>query len=331
MLKVSQKNLITKVYKNIVAGGLITKGDTVIVALSGGPDSVCLFDILYSLREKLEIGIKAAHFNHKLRGQASEADEKFVRKLCVSYKVELFVSSMENKINNKNVSEETAREARYAFFSKILKSGRGDTKIALAHNSKDLAETFLMRIIRGTGLKGLKSIPSQRENFIRPLLKFSRDEIIGYLEDRNIKYRTDKSNLDTKYLRNKIRLELLPKLTKINPKIIEALGISSLSIGDDYDYLENEGEKLLSKIIERENASQIVIERKSWISLHPAMQRLTLRLSIEKLDGGTDINFIHIESARMLILKGEGKKGLPLPHHLQIQLTSGKINILRTK
>ena len=329
MPKISQKNLEIKVYNNIVDEGLIGEGDTVFVALSGGPDSVCLFNILSTLQGKLKINLKACHFNHKLRGVESEGDQKFVEKLCQKNGVELIVGEWKDKPKNKNIGEDEAREARYEFFSKILISGRGDEKIALAHNSGDLAETFLMRLIRGTGLKGLKSIPSQRENFIRPLLKFSRSEIENYLKLHNIGYRTDKSNLDTKYLRNKIRRELLPNLEKINPKISEVLGISSLSISDDYDYIVGMAEQKLSSVVVKEDSNEIVFERKKWLLLHPALQRLTLRLLIERLGGGTDVNFFHIEKARRLILKGEGKKGLPLPHHLQIRLERGNIYLLK--
>lgn len=330
MPKVSQKNLVLKVYKSIIAEGLIGEGDTVIVALSGGPDSVCLFDILFKLRDKLKIDLKACHFNHKLRGAESEADAKFVEKLCSDSGIELIAAAWKNKPENKKVSEDEARRARYDFFSKISISGGGVVKIALAHNSNDLAETFLMRIIRGTGLKGLKSIPYQRKNFIRPLLKFSRDDIMEYLNTNNIKYRTDKSNDDLVYFRNKIRHKLLPNLKEFNPNIIETLGSAVQAIGDDYDYISAEAEKKLVSIIEKEAGGSIILDHKKWLSLHPALQRLTLRLSIERLGGGEDINFSHIEKVRELLIKKVGKKSLPLPHHLQIRLERGRIIILST-
>jgi tRNA(Ile)-lysidine synthase len=358
MPKISQKNLLTKVYKNVITEELIGGGDTVIVALSGGPDSVCLFDVLFKLRDKLKIDIKACHFNHKLRGAESEADAKFVEKLCKDYGVELITDQWKNKPEkkgcntqagalgidpllrtesltigscNKKISEDEAREARYEFFSKISKSERGVVKIALAHHSNDLAETFLMRIIRGTGLKGLKSIPSRRENFIRPLLKFSRDNIIDYLEVENINYRTDKSNDDVDYFRNKIRHKLLPDLKEINPNIIETLQIASLSIGDDYDYISAEAEKKLVLMVIGSGDNRFVLDYKKWIVLHPSLQRLVLRLSIERLRGGEDINYSHIERARELLIKKVGKKSLPLPHHLQIRLERGRIIILKNK
>jgi tRNA(Ile)-lysidine synthase len=331
MPKISQKNLISRVYQSVVSENLVGEGDTVIVGLSGGPDSVCLFDILLSLRDKLNINIKACHFNHKLRGEESEADEKFVEKLCKDSGTELIVGEWENKPRNKKASEDEARRARYDFFSKISISDGGVVKIALAHNSNDLAETFLMRIIRGTGLKGLKSIPSSRENFIRPLLKFSRDDIMDYIIANNIKHRTDKSNVDLTYFRNQIRHKLLPDLKEFNPNIVETLGGAILAIGDDYDYISAEAEKKLISIVEKEVAGSIILDYEKWLLLHPALQRLTIRLSIERLGGGEDINFAHIEKARGLLIKKVGKKSLPLPHHLQIRLERGRIIILNTK
>lgn len=331
MPKISQKNLILKVYRNIITDDLVGEGDTIIVGLSGGPDSVCLFDILLSLHEKLKINLKACHFNHKLRGAESEGDQKFVEKLCKVSGIELIVGEWKDKPKNKRVSEDEARRARYEFFSKISNSGRGVVKIALAHNSNDLSETFLMRIIRGTGLKGLKGIPYQRENFIRPLLKFSRDDIMVYISSNNIKYRTDKSNNDLDYFRNKIRHKLLPNLKEFNPNIVETLGSAVLAIGDDYDYISVEAEKKLNLMIEEERADNIILDHKKWLLLHPSLQRLTLRLSIEKLGGGEDITFSHIEKVRKLLLKNIGKKSLPLPHHLQIRLERGRIIILKTK
>jgi tRNA(Ile)-lysidine synthase len=331
MPKISQKNLIIKVYKNIIAERLIGEGDTVIVALSGGPDSVCLFDILAILRSKLKNNLKACHFNHKLRGAASERDKKFVQKLCQKYGVELIEADWNNKPKNKKASEEEARNARYEFFEKILKTERGEAKIALAHNSNDLAETLVQRLIRGTGLKGLRSIPSQRENFIRPLLKFSRTDILEYLKLKNIKYRTDKSNFNLDFLRNKIRHRILPQLKKINPNVIEALGSTSRAIEDDYDFLESVTEDKLRQIIEKRGNSEIVLNYKKWATLSPSLSRLTLRLSVEYLGGGEDINYSHIENVRTLLYKKEGRKSLPLPHHLQVSLERGKIIVLKTK
>lgn len=352
MAKISQKNLLIRVKKTLAEERLVGEGDTVIVAVSGGPDSVCLLDIFARLREKLKINLKAAHFNHKLRGAESERDEKFVRKLCLNYGIELTVDEWKNKPKNKGcntqtralgidpllrtesltigscnkkVSEEDARDARYSFFSEILKREGEEAKVALAHNSDDLAETMLQRIIRGTGLKGLKSIPFQREKFIRPLLKFSRQEIMAYLIANNIKSRTDKSNLKPDFLRNKIRLTILPKLRLLNPRVSEALQVAASSIDDDYDYLSAQAERMLASMIESESGKTIIIDAKGWSNLHPALGRLTLRLAIERLGGGEDLNYFHIENIRSLIYKNEGKKSLPLPHHLQVRLERGKI------
>lgn len=322
MSKISQKNLEQKVLVFIRERGLVEEGDTIYVALSGGPDSVCLFHILTSLKDKLKINLKALHFNHKMRGADSEKDAKFVKKLCETHDIELFIGERGEKEVIKN--ENDARKLRYAYFEKILKNGRG-VKLALAHNANDVAETFLHRLIRGSGIKGLSSISPLRKNLIRPLLPFSRDDILSYLKSQNINYRTDKTNLIPIYTRNKIRLKIIPKLMEFNPSIIETLARTASLVASDYDFIRKSAGKEIKKI--KQSKGKYIFEREEFLKQHSSIQREMLRILFESFNAENDITEDHIYKCINLIKKGIGAKTLLLPHSLRLEFKSGKIYV----
>ena len=196
---------------------MFNDGDKVIVAVSGVPDSICLLHILNSLKRQLNIELCVAHINHCLRGDESDKDEIYVKNFCESLNIEFRSKSVDiNKIiETQNISCESAgRNARYDFFNS-LREELNAQKIAIAHNANDQAETVLMRIMRGTGLEGLVGIKPIRDNiFVRPLINSTRQEIEEYCFTENINPRIDKTNLETIYSRNKVRLELIPYIQK---------------------------------------------------------------------------------------------------------------------
>lgn len=325
MQKYSQKSLLVKVQKVIEQNKLIAPADFVYVALSGGADSVCLFNILFKLQDKLNFKLAACHFNHKMRGEDSNRDEKFVQEICRERGVKLVVGSHMGK--NALKSELEAREARYAYFEKILASDRG-VKIALAHNANDLSETYLMRLIRGTGLKGMCSIPLQRKNFFRPLLPFTRSQIEDYLKEQNIGFVTDKSNQNTKYFRNKIRHNLLPLIVQINPNFMTNLSANIEILSEDFDYIYSMAEKKYKRMITL-SKNKASFDRKEWRLLHPALRFEVLRFALQKLGVEQDISSLHLTNIYQMIEKGVGKKSLPLPHSLLCSIKNGKIILLK--
>lgn len=328
MAKFSQKSLVGKVYRTIRERGLIKKNDRIFVAVSGGPDSVCLLDILDNLKDRLEINLVTCHFNHRLRGEESDTDQKFVEKICRERGIKLIVGRAPRKNLYKN--EEKAREARYSFFEKILREGRGG-KVALGHNLNDNAETLLLRLIRGAGLKGLSSIPfSRQEKFIRPLLSLTRSEIEGYLTSRKIDYCYDSSNSDRKISRNRVRLDLIPLLLALNPNFYETAGNAAAQIQEDYDYIHAEAAKKFQSIALEFQKERIEIDRRQWLKLHPAMQKSVLREAISRLDTLLDISQKQINEVAVLITRGTGRKKKLLPHSLQIKLLGGKIVVSKT-
>ena len=204
--------MLNKLLAFIRQQALICPGDQITVAVSGGADSVALLFGLYLLREKLNIELSAAHFNHGLRGQESDGDEDFVRQLCDRYDIPLTVGRGSVQSGKKGL-EAAARDARYGFFATL------DGKIATAHTADDNAETVLLHLIRGTGLKGLGAIAPQRGNVIRPMLSVTRQEVEAFLAEYCLTYRTDSSNETDQFLRNRLRHHVMPLLRQENPKI----------------------------------------------------------------------------------------------------------------
>jgi len=212
---------------------MIQPGDTVVCAVSGGADSVALLFALYLLKEKLDITLEAAHFNHHLRGEESDRDEAFVAELCDRYDVPLHLGGGEIVLGKKGL-EAAARDARYAF----LRSLPG--KIATAHTADDNAETVLMHLIRGTGLKGLGGIAPIHGTVIRPMLRITRQEVERFLEAWCLSHIEDSSNETDLFLRNRIRHHVMPLLIKENPRIAENLSQMALRLRLDEEYLSAE-------------------------------------------------------------------------------------------
>ena len=207
-------DLVKKVKEEIDNSGLLNGVNKVISAISGGADSVCLFDILFELKDSYGYKLECVHVNHSLRGSESDADAEFVRALCKKYGVFLHYKKVDVLSQAKNNSiEDAARKARYGFFKTLLYDC---TVVATAHTQNDNVETFFINLCRGSGLGGLGAIPISRPGFIRPMLNVTRRQVLNYLNEKGIEYCTDSSNMDCRYLRNFIRKKILPQLEARN-------------------------------------------------------------------------------------------------------------------
>lgn len=225
---------------------MLREGDKVLIALSGGADSTALAVLLNELSERLGISLHAAHLNHCLRGEESDRDETHVRNFCERFGIPLTVERIDvakAAAESGDGIEETARRIRYEFLERTADSF-GCTKIATAHNLNDNAETVIMNLIRGTGLRGLAGIPPVRGRIVRPLLFCPREAIEGFLKERGIDFVTDHTNFDKKYIRNKIRHEILPLLCDINPLFIDSTAEFTKLLRSDADYLDGVAESI---------------------------------------------------------------------------------------
>ena len=205
---------------------MVKPGDSVVCAVSGGADSMALLWAMYLLREKLNVQVSAAHFNHGLRGAESDRDEEFVRSFCLRFDIPFFCGSGHVQAGEKGL-EAAAREARYGF----LKTLPG--KIATAHTANDNGETVLMHMVRGTGLRGLGGIAPVNGSLIRPMLLVTRQQVLSFLEEYHIEYVTDSSNETDAFLRNRLRRHVMPLLEQENPKLAENLSQMALNLRED--------------------------------------------------------------------------------------------------
>lgn len=275
-----------KVLSTILEYRMISGGDSIIVAVSGGADSVCLLKILYALRKCLDISLTVAHFNHGLRPKEDEKETEFVAKLAKRLNLSLICETCSGirKVHGSSI-EEKAREMRYKFFQNVINENDAQ-KLALGHTLNDQAETVLMHFLRGTGLTGLSGIPPIRQNcFMRPLINITRDEIHRYLKQNDESFIMDSSNLETRYLRNKIRLELLPLLLDYQPKLIEHLGELAFLCRQETQLIDEQATKLLDMITVDSSKQSLDLLLASFTTLASSLQYRIIRQAIKKIKG----------------------------------------------
>ncbi len=274
-----------KLFRFLRQYDMISSGDTVVCALSGGADSVALTFGLYLLKDKLGIRLEAAHFNHRLRGEESDRDEAFVRAFCDRYDIPLHVGSGEIRAGEKGL-EAAARDARYGFLQTI------PGKIATAHTADDNAETVLMHLVRGTGLKGLGGITPVNGRVIRPMLGITRAEVEAFLEEWCLPHIEDSSNETDVFLRNRIRHHVMPLLTRENPRMAENLSAMALRLRRDEEYLSRQADfEILPPVEELK-------------TMHPAQRSRALEQFLKK-NGVREPEQIHISAAEGLIFSGK--------------------------
>ncbi|WP_304511622.1 tRNA lysidine(34) synthetase TilS [Desulfobacula sp.] len=283
--KYIQKGFAKTIAKTITDFGMLENKDTILVAVSGGPDSVALVLALLALKEKYTIKIGVAHLNHMLRGEESLRDATFVKELA--HKLSLpFHEGQKNvtiyaKKHRLSV-EEAGREARYRFFELIAKN-HGYTKIALGHNKDDNAELVLMNLLRGAGPKGLSGIPPIRGGrYIRPLIRVSKNQVLDFLKLKKQTYVFDSSNQNMIYLRNKIRHELFPHLqSEYNPEIVDALDRLSNILRQEEAFWDSETKIQFNRCLIKTEDSLLTFSKTLMSNLHPALLNRVLRKAIK--------------------------------------------------
>ncbi len=319
--------LIHKVKETIRKYGMIGKGENLLVGVSGGPDSLVLLDVLWSLRTELGISLRVAHLNHGLRGREAEEDADYVKGLAKRLNLPYTFGRKDvpSIMKNSRLStEEAARKARYQFL-KARALRYGCSKICLGHTADDQAETILISILRGSGLSGLGGIPPIREiepeiKVIRPLIEVTRREVEEHLKRRKISPKLDTSNLSSQYLRNRIRMKLLPLLSReYNPSISSTLTGMARILRDDKDFLERAMEDILPEVLETSGSNEVKIDLKRFLKLHLALERRILRKAIKLIKGDLKgITFRHWEEVSSLISSRSGSR-VDLPEGIVVE------------
>ena len=297
----------------------------IVIAVSGGADSLALADLLYRSRQRFKLNLCIAHFEHGLRGEESIADAEFVKQFANERGLSCIVESGDVKSfaeSNKMSIETAARELRYKFLEDIRQKLNYDL-IALAHHADDQAETILMRLLRGAGSVGLSAMKAKSGKLLRPLLNFRKAELENYCQQREIKPRIDLTNFETDATRNKIRLKLLPNLQEYNPAIVDTLCRFGESAALDSDFIISQAEAIFPSAVQEGKLSQTIVK-----SQHIAIQRVLIRMFIEKITGSLkDFGFIHFEEVRQVLINN--LKGVELPHKFRADLKKGWLSIKR--
>lgn len=252
--------MLQKFKKHITKEFPFLKDTKLLIAISGGVDSVVLFHLLH----KLNYDVSLAHCNFKLRGKESDLDEEFIKNLNQISANQIFTISFDTEkyaIENKLSTQIAARELRYNWFQKLITEHKFDY-VLTAHHADDNLETFLIHLTRGSGLDGFTGIPKVNGNIVRPLLAFSRKEVLNYAKDNDIEWREDASNASNKYIRNKIRHQVLPVLKEINPSILDSFATTIENLQESKQIIEDRIENIASEVLEKEaNFIKIDIEK----------------------------------------------------------------------
>jgi tRNA(Ile)-lysidine synthase len=268
---------------------LIERGDHIVVAVSGGPDSVALLSVLHGLAPSWNLSLSVAHFNYGLRGAESDDDAAFVVRLCARFNIpyrceRLTLSDNLSKLTKGRSLQEAAREARYAALLRLCES-LGANKVAVGHTRDDQAETVIMWLLRGAGTTGLSGMPALRLPFIRPLLVVGRTAVLSYLREQELDFREDSSNATSMYLRNRVRHHLLPVLTRFNPAILEGLARQADILREDDTCLDSMAEEQFAFVARALGNNEWTLDRTRLLALPLALQRRVIRKAVQHTTG----------------------------------------------
>ena len=330
-----------KILQTIKKYNLIENGDSIVIGVSGGPDSICLLHVLNELKNELNFKIYVAHINHMIRKEADE-ETVYVKNFCKNLGVKCFAKKIDViKIAKelKMGTEEAGRKIRYDFFEEVLKNTNSN-KIATAHNNNDKVETIIMNILRGSGIAGLKGLDPIRDNkFIKPLIETSREDIEAYCEENKLEPRIDKSNNENIYTRNKVRNCVIPYIKKeFNPNILKTINRLSEVANEENEYLEKITEETFNKIcIEKKQDIEthtshftpytlIILDLKKFNNLELVIKRRLILYTINELLHSTEgIEKVNIDDIIKMCSKNIGNKYLMPTKKIKILVKKGKI------
>ncbi|MEI8013823.1 MAG: tRNA lysidine(34) synthetase TilS [Nitrospira sp.] len=312
--------LLAHLVRTVRQQQLFVHGHHLLVAVSGGPDSIALLSLLHRLAQSWRLTLTAVHCNYGLRGAESDGDEVFVSMFCKERQLPLVIHRPKLvKRRQRSSLQATARDARYDFMKQLAREVGAD-RIAVGHTANDQAETVLMWLLRGAGLAGLAGMPYAREaGIIRPLLEATREEVVTYLDHEGLTYRCDSSNDKPFYHRNRIRKELLPVITGLAPAAVRLLQRQADLLREDERYLAEATNELTRTLVSSDSRGVQQVDRQALIKLPVALQRRLVRAILLAYDGeGRASSFRVVESVRHISLKGRSGARLFLRQALVI-------------
>ncbi|MBU4321434.1 MAG: tRNA lysidine(34) synthetase TilS [Nitrospinae bacterium] len=313
-------DLLGQVNTAIKKHSMLFEKDRVLIGLSGGPDSVCLLHALNNLKDEYKLSLHAIYIDHGLRPDEIPAEIEFCKKLCETLGVPFLTKSVDVKSYAKEYclnKQEAARELRYKIFEDVALE-IGSSRIALAHNADDQAETFFMRILRGAGQKGLSGIPPVRGKIIRPLIEIERKDIEEFLDSISQSFIVDSSNLKKDYFRNWLRLAVMPEFKRQNPELIRTISRTSEIIREEDNYLELIVTKTLMRLIPKKTDRTIELFLVPLETMDRVILRRVLRRAIDAVKGLRGIGFVHIEDIIELVKRGNSGDRIYLPKGIRV-------------
>ncbi len=324
-----------KVMQTIKKYHLVEENDHIVLGVSGGPDSTCLFHLFLELQKEIKFTFVVCHMNHGIRKEA-DFEEEYVKNMCEENRISCYVKKekvLEKAKQERIGIEEMGRKVRYAFFEKIAKSEQAN-KIATAHTKNDLVETAIMNILRGAGLSGLKgTLPMREKRYIRPLIECERGEIEQYCNEQKLEPKIDQSNFDNRYTRNKVRNQLIPYLKEeYNPNIIEAIARMASIIRKEDEYIEGEVEKAYKEIVLEQSNQEIILDLKKFNVLNEVIKNRMVLYSVRQLFGSSaGIEKKHIEDIILLCRRNIGNKFLIPNKKVKILVKNQKIFFIKNQ
>ncbi|MFI5248182.1 MAG: tRNA lysidine(34) synthetase TilS, partial [Nitrospirales bacterium] len=318
--------LLTNLVRTVRQQQLFVPGQHLLVAVSGGPDSIALLSLLHRLARSWRLTLTAVHCNYGLRGAESDGDESFVGAFCRERHLSLVIHRPTLvKRRQRSSLQAMARDARYDFMKQLAHEVGADC-IAVGHTANDQAETLLMWMLRGAGMAGLAGMPYARQDgIIRPLLAATREEVVAYLDHEGLTYRRDSSNEKPLYHRNRIRKELLPVIMRLAPAAVRVLQRQADLLREDEEYLEQITNKLMHALVNHDSGGVQRVDRQAFIELPVALQRRLVRTVLRIYDEeGRASSLRVVESVRRVLLKGRSGARLFLKQAL-VTLDQGSV------
>jgi len=312
--------IVDKVKETIKKYRMVSRGESVLVAVSGGPDSVCLLSVLQALAKDLDLTLHIAHLDHMFRGKESADEALFVGELAKTFNLPATIEKIDVSAwcRERGLSpQEGARDMRYAFLQRVARTIDA-SRIATGHTADDQAETFLMRLLRGAGASGLSAIPPMRDNIIRPLIEITRAGVLGYLKETGLAFATDPSNKKPVYTRNRVRLELIPVLKGFNPRIVETLAAEASLLRDEDAALGLHCATLADSILEQKE-NDFFIKRDEFSSLPIAFRRRLLKKAVDLAgQDSSGVSQVRIEEALAFMVSARTGRTMNLTHGLTL-------------
>ncbi len=316
-----------KIISTIKRYDMLKSGDGVVVGVSGGPDSLCLLYILYGMREEFGLNLYVAHINHGIRGNEADEDARFVEETAGILDLPFFM----RKVNVPEIAENTGlscelvgRNIRYEFFDEVAVKTQAQ-KIAVAHNKNDLAETFLLHLIRGSGPTGLVGIRPVNGRVIRPLIEVSREEIEEYIRSNGLKPRIDATNYEEIYNRNRVRLKVIPCMETLNPGLIDSIARTASILRDDEDFFDNIVRKLAKDCIRTEDGG-VSVDVRQLLLMRPSVRNRVIRYAVKLLKGDyLNLELKHIDDVVGLAGGCRTGSSINLPGGLAAEVSYGRI------